>query len=128
MPTKKRRVGFIPRIEVLNLITKLSFECNLSNSKIINILVEEALSKRGMFNLETGKAVVAKGYNSGDSKNRLSLENLKGEFNNSFKKNFLRDQNLYTKEVNDELLDKEIYAKFLMYLQFEEKMKERKAL
>ena len=128
MPTKKRRVGFIPRIEVLNLITKLSFECNLSNSKIINILVEEALSKRGMFNLETGKAFVSQKNNSEDSKNILSLECVKDEYNNSFKKKFLGDQNLYTKEVNEELLDKEIYAKFLMFLQFEEKMKKRKTL
>ena len=48
MPTKKRRVGFIPRSEVLALINKLSYENNLSNSKIINILVEEALNRRGM--------------------------------------------------------------------------------
>ena len=52
MPTKKRRVGFIPRGVVLDLINKLSFENNLSNSKIINILVEEALSKRGLLNIE----------------------------------------------------------------------------
>ena len=38
MPTKKRRVGFIPRSDVLDLINKLSFESNLSISKIINIL------------------------------------------------------------------------------------------
>ena len=43
MPTKKRRVGFIPRIDVLDLIHQLSFENNLSISKITNILVEEAL-------------------------------------------------------------------------------------
>tara|TARA_Y100000739_G_C20193979_1_gene277953 strand:- start:20 stop:406 length:387 start_codon:yes stop_codon:yes gene_type:complete len=126
MPTKKRRVGFIPRIEVLNLITKLSFESNLSNSKIISILVEEALSKRGMFNLETGKAFAVKNNNSEHSKNKLSLENVEGEFNNKFKKNFFGDQKLYKKEVSEELLDKEIYAKFLMFLQFEEKMRERK--
>ena len=57
MPTKKRRVGFIPRGVVLDLINKLSFESNLSNSKIINILVEEALFKRGLFNIKTGKAM-----------------------------------------------------------------------
>ena len=51
MPTKKRRVGFIPRSKVLEIIDKLSFESNLSNSKIISILVEEALFKRGILNL-----------------------------------------------------------------------------
>ena len=56
MPTKKKRVGFIPREDVMIIIDKLSIENNLSNSKIISILVEEALSIRGMFNKKNGKA------------------------------------------------------------------------
>ena len=55
MPTKKKRVGFIPREDVMKIIDKLSIENNLSNSKIISILVEEALSVRGIFNKKTGK-------------------------------------------------------------------------
>ena len=57
MPTKKKRVGFIPREDVMKIIDKLSIENNLSNSKIISILVEEALSIRGIFNKNNGKAV-----------------------------------------------------------------------
>ena len=56
MPTKKKRVGFIPREDVMKIIDKLSMENNLSNSKIISILVEEALSTRGIFNKKSGKA------------------------------------------------------------------------
>ena len=56
MPTKKKRVGFIPREEVMRIIDKLSIENNLSNSKIISILVEEALSLRGIFDKKTGKS------------------------------------------------------------------------
>ena len=56
MPTKKKRVGFIPRVDVMKLINKLSIENNLSNSKIVSILVEEALSMRGIFNKKNGKA------------------------------------------------------------------------
>ena len=33
MPTKKKRVGFIPREDVMRIIEKLSIENNLSNSK-----------------------------------------------------------------------------------------------
>ena len=57
MPTKKKRVGFIPRDDVMRIIDKLSIENNLSNSKIISILVEEALSIRGIFNKKDGKAI-----------------------------------------------------------------------
>ena len=116
MPTKKRRVGFIPRVTVLNLINKLSFESNLSNSKIINILVEEALCKRGLFNIETGKI-----YSNIDNNNNLSrTENINKEFNHSFNNNSKIYENT---DIREEILDKEIYSKFLMFLQFQERMK-----
>ena len=54
MPTKKKRVGFIPRDIVMKTIEKLSFANNLSYSKIISLLVEEALSSRGLLNIESG--------------------------------------------------------------------------
>ena len=116
MPTKKRRVGFIPRVTVLNLINKLSFESNLSNSKIINILVEEALCKRGLFNIETGKI-----FSNIDNNNNLSrIKNINKEFNHSFNNN----SNIYENmDIREEILDKEIYSKFLMFLQFQERMK-----
>ena len=49
MPTKKRRIGFIPRSEVLNLINKLSLETNLSNSKIISVRWENFKHKKKNF-------------------------------------------------------------------------------
>ena len=53
MPTKKKRVGFIPREDVMRIIENLSIENNLSNSKIISILVEEALSIRSWWSSES---------------------------------------------------------------------------
>ena len=93
MPTKKKRVGFIPRSDVLDIINNLSYETNLSNSKIINILVEEALFKRGIFNKNKGKMNKASNVTNLD------------------------------KEVKDYSFDLEIFDKFLMFLQFQEKMK-----
>ena len=93
MPTKKKRVGFIPRSDVLDIINNLSHETNLSNSKIINILVEEALFKRGVFN-----------------KNKVKMNKASNVTN-------------LDKEVKDYSFDLEIFDKFLMFLQFQEKMK-----
>ena len=109
MPTKKRRIGFIPRSDVLDLINKLSFESNLSISKIINILVEEALYKRGIFNIKTGKTI-----------NYETKINLKDE--NPIK---INHENQHVKATCNEFIDKEIYEKFLMFLQFQEEMKKR---
>ena len=118
MPTKKKRVGFIPRGVVLDLINKLSFESNLSNSKIINILVEEALCKRGLINIETSKLNV-KNINY---KNMESIEKNNKEFNYKYKNNPKIYENI---ERSEEILDKEIYSKFLIFLQFQERMKKR---
>ena len=117
MPTKKRRVGFIPRSDVLDLINKLSFENNLSYSKIINILVEEALYKRGMFDNKTGKSSY---QDNSESKVKLRIKNSTNDLATNFKNN----ENNYIEDAKEEdIIDKEIYAKFLMYLQFQEKMK-----
>ena len=124
MPTKKRRVGFIPRSDVLELINKLSYESNLSISKIINILVEEALYKRGIFNIKNGKVIDYEERFNLNNENRIKIKNdqkyIVDEYNN-----FKNTENQYFKDESDEFIDKEIYAKFLMFLQFQEKMKKR---
>ena len=125
MPTKKRRVGFIPRNDVFEIINKLSFENNLSISKIINILVEEALYKRGIYNIKTGKATKNKDWISLDNENNLVIGNNKDGLLNKFKNNFIDNENLKQNEVKEEILDSEIYEKFLIFLKFQEKMKAR---
>ena len=97
MPTKKKRVGFIPREEVMNIISKLSVENNLSNSKIISILVEEALSIRGIFNKKIGKA----------TQSYLKIE----------------DKSV---DLSEDHIDLQTYKKFLSFLKFQEMMEEYK--
>ena len=124
MPTKKRRVGFIPRGDVLDLINKLSIESNLSISKIINILVEEALYKRGILNIKNGKInSYDKGINL-SNENKVKTRNDDKYFSNEFI-NYTNNENQHVKQTSDEFIDKEIYSKFLMFLQFQEKMKNR---
>ena len=126
MPTKKRRVGFIPRSDVLDLINKLSFESNLSISKIINILVEEALCKRGIFNIKTGKVLNYSVRNNVRNKNRIKIKNNEIYFSSDFKNNIQNAENQHIREASDVFIDKEIYEKFLMFLQFQERMQKEK--
>ena len=122
MPTKKRRVGFIPRSDVLVLITKLSIESNLSISKIINILVEEALYERGIFNIKKGVVLNYDNKIPLDNKNTIKIKNDDKDISNEF--NYLKNNdNQHVKEMSYEYIDKDIYEKFLMFLQFQEKMK-----
>ena len=111
----------------MKIIDKLSIENNLSNSKIISILVEEALSVRGIFNKKNGK--VNQSYqwteehlenlpdNSGDSigNTKLSIDTKLGRHFNSSKSNHFN-------EVNQENFDLQTYKKFLLFLKFQEMM------
>ena len=94
MPTKKKRVGFIPREEVMKIIDRLSTENNLSNSKVISILVEEALSRRGIFNIMNSK--VKYSYQGvSDNSNKFSEDSSDFTDNDLFSINtkYSKDQN-----------------------------------
>ena len=125
MPTKKRRVGFIPRSDVLDVINKLSFESNLSISKIVNILVEEALYKRGIFNVQKGKVFKCDNRINLKNEYHIKINNEEKDNSNEFN-NFKNTENQHIKDPRNDFIDKEIYAKFLMFLQFQEEMKKKK--
>ena len=125
MPTKKKRVGFIPRDDVMRIIDKLSIENNLSNSKIISILVEEALSIRGIFNKNNGKA------NPSFQLPELHLQNLSDNSADFIDKsepsidtklvnNLNLSNSTQLNEVNNEAFDLKTYKKFLSFLKFQE--------
>ena len=50
METKVKRIGYLPRKRVLEIIDKISESESISRSKVVGILVEEALDARGIAN------------------------------------------------------------------------------
>ena len=127
MPTKKKRVGFIPREDVMRVIEKLSLENNLSNSKIISILVEEALSIRGIFNKKNGKATQLYQSNDDNSKTLFDnsgyfTDNAKLSFDTNLGNHFISSKSTHLNEENQEAFDLQTYKKFLSFLKFQEMM------
>ena len=127
MPTKKKRVGFIPREDVMRIIEKLSTENNLSNSKIISILVEEALSIRGIFNKKNGKVTQSYQLNDDNSKNLFDnsgdvRDNAKLSIDNNLGNHFIPIKSTHLNEENQEAFDLQTYKKFLSFLKFQEMM------
>ena len=127
MPTKKKRVGFIPREDVMGIIEKLSIENNLSNSKIISILVEEALSLRGIFNKKNGKATQLYQLSKDNSQNLVDnsgdfLDNAKLSFDSKLGNHFIDNKITHLNDENKEAFDLQTYKKFLSFLKFQEMM------
>ena len=127
MPTKKKRVGFIPREDVMRIIEKLSTENNLSNSKIISILVEEALSIRGIFNKKNGKETQSYQSNHDNSKNLFDnsgdfTDNAKLSIDTNLGNHFIPGKSTNLNKSNHATFDLQTYKKFLLFLEFQEMM------
>jgi len=127
MPTKKKRVGFIPREDVMRIIDMMSIENNLSNSKIISILVEEALSIRGIFNKKNGQ--ITKPYKE---KNEISqnysdnsgffIDNSNSQIDTKLENQSYTSNSTQINEEKQETFDFQTYKKFLSFLKFQEMM------
>ena len=66
-----------------------------------------------------------KDWLSEENENNLTIGNNKDGLLNKFKNNFINNENLRQNEVKEDILDSEIYEKFLIFLKFQEKMKAR---
>ena len=127
MPTKKKRVGFIPRDDVMRIIDKLSIENNLSNSKIISILVEEALSIRGIFNKKNGNVTerypLPNNHSHELSDNSADfIDNTKLSIDTKLINNFDLNKPNNTNGLNQEDFDFQTYKKFILFLKFQDMM------
>jgi len=127
MPTKKKRVGFIPRDDVMRIIEKLSIENNLSNSKIISILVEEALSIRGIFNKKNGKVKQSYQYTVNNSQKLPDdsgdfIDNPKIKIDTKLENHFNPNKSTHLNWAGQEDFDLQTYKNFLSFLKFQEMM------
>ena len=127
MPTKKKRVGFIPREDVMRIIDKLSIENNLSNSKIISILVEEALSIRGIFNKKNGK--LTQSYQSNEDNSKILFDksggytdNAKLSIDTNLGNHCIPGKSNHLNEENQDAFDLQTYKNFISFLKFQEMM------
>jgi len=125
MPTKKKRVGFIPREDVMRILDKLSIENNLSTSKIIGFLVEEALSVRGIFNKKNARVIDSYQLNQEHEQNSSEnsddfIDNAKFSIHTNLGSDYNPNKFAYSKEINQKAFDLQTYKKFLLFLRFQE--------
>ena len=91
MENKVKRIGYLPRKRVLEIIDEISKSESISRSKVVGILVEEALDARGIGNF---------GY-SNMSKSKLYKSDIYKEVNKD---------NINFKDAEDEFVDDSGYT------------------
>ena len=84
MENNVKRIGYLPRKRVLEIIDEISKSESLSRSKVVGILVEEALDARGIANFGYSNIVKSNSYKSDIYKdpqnNNLNLKDAEDEF------------------------------------------------
>ena len=93
MENRVKRIGYLPRKRVLEIIDEISKSESISRSKVVGILVEEALDSRGIANF---------GYSNINSSNIYKSDNFKG-----VKKD---NVNIQSKDAEDEFVDDSGYT------------------
>ena len=88
MENSVKRIGYLPRKRVLEIIDEISKSESISRSKVVGILVEEALDARGIANF---------GYSNISKSNLYKSDNIKNE-------------NLHFKDAEDEFVDDSGYT------------------
>ena len=92
MENKVKRIGYLPRKRVLEIIDEISKSESISRSKVVGILVEEALDARGIANF---------GYGTHSNSPNSYKSDIYKEINN---------QNIRLKDSEDEFVDDSGYT------------------
>ena len=91
MENKVKRIGYLPRKRVLEIIDEISKSESISRSKVVGILVEEALDARGIANF---------GYSNISKSDLFKSDNYKD----------VKKDNLHFKDSEDEFVDDSGYT------------------
>ena len=91
MENKVKRIGYLPRKRVLEIIDEISRSESISRSKVVGILVEEALDARGIANFGFGNINKSNLYKSSNYKD-------------------VQNENVQLKDAEDEFVDDSGYT------------------
>ena len=80
METTVKRIGYLPRKRVLEIIDQISKSESISRSKVVGILVEEALDARGIANFGYSNLEKNKLFNSDNQNKNKNVTDSEDEF------------------------------------------------
>ena len=131
MPSTRKRIGYLPSINAQETITKIANKEKLSQSKVVGILVEEALIARERIDLKNSNELIRESLysmenntdNSTFSHNDLDeLISDKGITYNTKKYNYTK------KVISSELrenFNEELFEQFKQFIVFQKMMQDK---
>ena len=96
MPSHRKRIGFLPRSEVQNIIDKICINNKLSQSKVTGILVDHALNSIGL--LKGSITRLSLNFKSDNDKSLL-INNEKFVIDRDNENDYLIDESYIKEEV-----------------------------
>ncbi len=131
MPSIRKRIGYLPSLNIHAIINKIAKKEQLSQSKVVGILVEEALIARGVLGLQNTNDSPEQSIYKKEYKLRKSLSNYndldelisdKGITYNTNKYNSTSEEFLTNER---EAFNKDLFEQFKQFMLFQRIIKEK---
>ena len=129
MPSIRKRIGYLPSIKAQKTITKIANKEKLSQSKVVGILVEEALIARVSSDLKNSNNLIDKKiYCKENNIDKLSfkyndLDELISDKGITYNKEKYKHKSDIFFSENHEAYNRELFEEFKQFILFQ-KMKE----
>ena len=132
MPSTRKRIGYLPSINIQEIITNIANKEKLSQSKVVGILVEEALIARGLWDRQNSNNLIKKSSLNNETK----MNNLYSKYNEldelicdtgiiyNTKRYTIKSDN--SSSINEEDYNEDLFKQFKQFILFKKMIDEKK--
>ena len=132
MPSTRKRIGYLPSINIQEIISNIANKEKLSQSKVVGILVEEALIARGLWDRQNSNNLTKKSSLNNETK----INNLYSKYNELDElisdKGIIYNTKRYTiksdnsSSINEEDYNEDLFKQFKQFILFKKMIDEKK--
>ena len=132
MPSTRKRIGYLPSINIQEIISNIANKEKLSQSKVVGILVEEALIARGLWDRQNSNNLTKKSSLNNEAK----MNNLYYKYNELDElisdKGIIYNTKRYTiksdnsSSINEEDYNEDLFKQFKQFILFKKMIDKKK--
>ena len=132
MPSTRKRIGYLPSINIQEIISNIANKEKLSQSKVVGILVKEALIARGLWDRQNSNNLTKKSSLNNETK----MNNLYSKYNELDElisdKGIIYNTKRYTiksdnsSSINEEDYNEDLFKQFKQFILFKKMIDEKK--